>query len=199
MVDGDKDTLLDGVTATIKDGRIELTNLSPLLASKGRLSIWVSGKKWRICVTIEWGVFTSSDGQIQVKLPDLDAHTAVFFTHTEVTTPTRPLPGGVRRLLNFRLNAVNDQGAEIKQFDKSFTLELRYSVEDLEKAGITEESLQIAFFDEESDQWVLLETEVDTEAKIARTTLDHLTEFALWGEVDETVKTYPIFLPVLNR
>jgi len=43
------------VTATVQGNRIRLANLSPLLAQHGRLSIWISGNGWRVCIIIEWG------------------------------------------------------------------------------------------------------------------------------------------------
>jgi hypothetical protein len=199
LIDGDQATPIEGATAVIREGRIELTNIASLLAARGRISIWISGERWRICITIEWGRFTSTNGKVTVELPAREVHTAVLFTHTEIPTPTKVLPPNVLPVLLFTLKAANEDGAEINRFDQPYQLQLHYLDEELQETGIKEESLQLAFFNEQSGEWQPLPTEVDTENNIATAELDHLTEFALWGEPSEVQGLQQIYLPIIGR
>ncbi|MDQ3249409.1 MAG: hypothetical protein M3Q45_09440, partial [Chloroflexota bacterium] len=52
-------TPLPDVATEVSGNRIKLTNLSPLLAERGTISIWISGSRWRICVIITWGSETN--------------------------------------------------------------------------------------------------------------------------------------------
>lgn len=185
--------------AVIKDGRILLTNLSDTLAARGRISIWISGSRWRICIIIEWGRFASADGQVKVDLPATDAHAGVNLLYTAVQTPTHPLPLGKRSLRAFLLDAENSLGAEIDQLDGNYTLEVNYTDADLTKQGIVEGTLKLYVFDEATGQWVLVPTTVDAANNKAMGTLDHFTEFALLGDPIAQPTQRSLFLPLIQK
>ena len=187
------------VTAVLKDGSIILTNLADTLEARGRISIWLSGKRWRICVTIEWGVLRSPDGQVNVDLPASDAHAGIKIDYAEVQTPSNSLPPGKREVILFTLDAENSLGAVVYQLDDTYTIEVSYTDEELEAAGINESTLTIYVYDEATGAWVAIPTEVDTVNNKAIGTLDHFSEFALLGDESTSSVDDTIFLPIIQR
>ncbi|MCE7979722.1 MAG: hypothetical protein DYG89_00905 [Caldilinea sp. CFX5] len=185
--------------AMVKDGQILLTNLADTLAARGRISIWISGSRWRICIIIEWGRFTSTDGQVKVDLPATDAHAGVDLLYTSIQTPTHPLPPGKRGLRLFRLIAENSQGDAINQFEANYNLEVSYTDADLAKLGIVEGTLKLYFYDEATGQWVLVATTLDAPNNKAMGALDHFTEFALLGDPVAQPTTRSLFLPLIQK
>lgn len=185
--------------AVVKDGQILLTNLADTLAARGRISIWISGSRWRICIIIEWGRFASTDGQVKLDLPATDAHAGVNLLYTTVPTPTHPLPAGRRGLRTFRLNAENSTGEEITQLDDNYTLEVSYTDADLTNKGVTESTLKLYVFDEATGQWVLVPTTLDAANNKAMGTLDHFTEFALVGEPSSQPTQHAVLLPLIQK
>lgn len=185
--------------AVVKDGQILLTNLADTLAARGRISIWISGSRWRICIIIEWGRFASTDGQVKVDLPATDAHAGVDLLYTAVQTPTHPLPLGKRGLRLFRLVATNSQGDAINQFEANYNLEVSYTDADLAKLGINENTLKLYFFDETTDQWILIGTTLDAPTNKAVGALDHFTDFALLGDPVAQPTMRSLFLPLINK
>ena len=185
--------------AVVKDGQILLTNLADTLAARGRISIWISGSRWRICIIIDWGRFASTDGQVKVDLPATDAHAGVDLLYTAVQTPTHSLPPGKRVLRLFRLIAQNSQGDGINQFEANYTLEVSYTDADLAKLGLVESTLKLYFYDEATDQWVLVATTLDTPNNKAMGALDHFTEFALLGDPVVQPTARSLFLPLIQK
>ena len=169
-----------GVTALLRGHQIEITGLSAELAARGRIGIWISGSRWRLCIVVEWGKFTSRDNRVELDLPDLETHKGVAIDYSAISSPTKPLPIGRLRLQSFTLDAQDYVGRPVTQFDKEYTLEVHYTDEELVAAGVeNEESLQLAFLNEATGVWEPIPTVVDAENNIAIGRLDHFTEFAL--------------------
>lgn len=185
--------------AVVKDGQILLTNLADTLAARGRLSIWISGSRWRICIIIEWGRFTSNDGQVKLDLPATDAHAGVDLAYTAIQTPTHPLPPGKRALRLFRLLAANSEGGVINQFEANYSLEVSYTDADLTKLGVNETTLKLYFYDEATGQWIPIGTTLDAPNNKAVGALDHFTDFALLGDPIAQPTTRSLFLPLIQK
>ncbi len=92
---------LVGVTGTVQTNHIELTGLSNELAARGRIGIWISSGRWRICVIISWsrqanaevmvdGRAVKVDGvQAQVSGVDVDyGRLLALLGDAKVLTPT---------------------------------------------------------------------------------------------------------------
>ena len=177
-----------------------LTNVADTLAAQGRIGVWVSGTtlgvKWRICVVVSWGRFTSSDDRVTVDFAESDAHTHLQVTYTTVTSPTASPPSSATILHGFNLDAVNEAGTKVVQFDKTYLLIVHYTDEELAAANVPEESLQLAYWDEEKQEWVLIPTAVEAENNVAVGVLNHLTEFALWGSESGMTS---VLLPLISR
>ncbi|MEZ4863989.1 MAG: hypothetical protein R3C14_21905 [Caldilineaceae bacterium] len=189
----------DGVKAVVKDGQILFTNLADTLAARARLSIWISGSRWRICIIIEWGRFASPDGTVQVDLPATEAHAGVDVTYTGVTTPTHTLPTGKRKLLAFKLDAANDAGGSVTQLDGNYTLVVMYTDEQVAALGIDEESITIYVFDEATGAWVAVPTTVEAANNKATGTLNHFSDFALLGDTGASNAQPTLFLPIIQK
>lgn len=185
--------------AVVKDGQILLTNLADTLAARGRLSIWISGSRWRICIIIEWGRFTSNDGQVKLDLPATDVHAGVDLAYTAIQTPTHPLPPGKRSLRLFRLLAANSEGGVINQFEANYSLEVSYTDADLTKLGVNETTLKLYFYDEATGQWIPIGTTLDAPNNKAVGALDHFTDFALLGDPIAQPTTRSLFLPLIQK
>jgi len=185
--------------AVVKDGQILLTNLADTLAARGRISIWISGSRWRICIIIEWGRFSSTDGQVKLDLPATDAHAGVDLAYTAIQTPTHPLPPGKRGLRLFRLIAENGAGDAIHQFEANYNLEVSYTDADLAKLGINENTLKLYFYDEATSQWILIGTTLDAPNNKVAGALDHFTDFALLGDPVTQPTARSLFLPLVQR
>jgi hypothetical protein len=74
-------------------------------------------------------------------------------------------------------------GDSVTEFDEPLTITFTYTDEQL--GDMDEETLQIYYYDADAEEWIPLDTDVDTENNTATVTIDHLTIFALLGEVLE--------------
>lgn len=83
-------------------------------------------------------------------------------------------------------------GTEIETLAKDITITIPYSEGDLDALGVTADSLQLAFWDEESSSWKVLENFIiDKEKKVVVGTVSHLTRFALIAPADITPPQAP--------
>lgn len=89
----------------------------------------------------------------------------------------------------FYLNATDDTGNDVHQFDADLTLELRYTPEQLEALGIDDEDLTLLWFDPDAadadnesstgkgskGKWVSIATNIDPENHTATAKIDHFS------------------------
>jgi len=71
-----------------------------------------------------------------------------------------------------------DLGPDGATFDPSITLKYIYDPDDI-PAGITEEDLVIAYYDEDSNEWVELDSVVDPKTNTITTEISHFTAFSI--------------------
>ena len=74
-----------------------------------------------------------------------------------------------------------DLGPDGSTFDPPLSLTLQYN-QSLIPAGIDEDSIVIAYFDEDTGKWIELDSEVDTELNAVTARVPHFTLFAVIGE-----------------
>ena len=84
----------------------------------------------------------------------------------------------------FSITATVD-GEEVTELGDDVTICIEYSSADLDAAGGDPELITIAYFDEDSGEWEVLPTTVDTDAGIACATTNHLSEWAVLAEEEE--------------
>jgi hypothetical protein len=63
------------------------------------------------------------------------------------------------------------------------TIRIYYTLEQLSALGLDENSLKIFYFDATSNQWKELETQINTSDHYAQATIDHLSVWALFGQL----------------
>ena len=91
----------------------------------------------------------------------------------------------------FALTAQDASGNPVTQFDRPFTLVLRYGQESV--ANLREEDLVLHYWNQAAQQWVAIPTIVDVAANTLTVTLDHLTNFAVLES-----ERHHIYLPVVE-
>ena len=122
----------------------------------------------------------------------------VEIVHTELVSPTVELPEGKTALRSFLLDAADGEGNEIRQFKDFYVMKVCFSDEELKELGDLSK-LELAYFDEEKQEWVSVETKVDESGKCLFIKLDHFTEFAVLGQAETPAQTLQLFLPSVQR
>ncbi len=121
--------------------------------------------------------FTSQDGLLNLLITEgttaLDAEDEPL-TSVEFTADENPPSPGEASIIGQAYNLEPD-GA---RFDPPVTLTWRYTAADIPE-GVAEENLVIAYYDENADEWVALDSVVDPIEDIIRASVRHLTTFAI--------------------
>ncbi len=81
----------------------------------------------------------------------------------------------------FRITATVD-GEEVTELGADVTICIEYSDADVVAAGGDPALLTIAYFNEDSGEWEVLPTTVDTDAGIVCATTNHISDWAVFGE-----------------
>jgi hypothetical protein len=119
--------------------------------------------------------------------------TVVYQKHT---APSQVLPQGKTGLFSFTLNAYEGDIRPVTNFRQPYNLTVKYTAQQINAAGVEEESLGLAYLDEERGEWVEVSSQVDSGTKQVTAELDHFTEFALMGDTSALTNVY---LPVIVR
>ena len=123
-------------------------------------------------------------------------NSTVIITYTDLAAPSQPLPGGYTAVRSFALEARTSTGQSVTQFMQPFTITIDYIEAELASRGISEATLNIAFWN--GSAWVYLlpcaGCSVDTVNNRVIVVLDHLAEFALLGSSQRR-----LFLPLALR
>lgn len=144
------------------------------------------------------GSFTSEDGIVTVTVPSNAASEPITIYYNRLSSPTLPLPENSLFVQGFNLNALTDDGINITQFNNSLTVTVKYpSDSELAAAGVSEDRLVFAYWN--GSEWVEILPCSGCSQNLATNTLtvriDHLTEFALFGQSEEQA----IFLPFVVK
>jgi hypothetical protein len=108
----------------------------------------------------------------------------------DIAAPTQPTAGSRAVVRAFTLSALDAAGQPVTQFSRPLTLVVTYTNQELGERGISEDTLNVAYWD--GAAWAsLLPCEgcgIDLANNRATAVVDHLTEFALTGSAQ-------LFLP----
>ncbi len=154
----------------------------------GESSLWPISYDGYLLADVE---ITSTDGQVTIFIPqgtrclDSAGHRLTKLTvETVGESPQLPetyiLLGGV----GYKF------GPSGATFNPPFKLTLAYDEKNLPE-GVKEETLVIAYYDENAAQWVELESVVDTENNTVSAFVEHFTTFAVIGKVVPPVTPTP--------
>jgi hypothetical protein len=134
---------------------------------------------------------TVSSGEIWAIFPEGAVAITTTATYRQITAPTVPLDDEFTFLRSFTLEASTIAGDAVTDFAQSFEIIFRYA------EGENPSGLTFVVLNEESDQWELVPTSMDTNNKRVIGVLDRVGEFALFtGDITD-VPT--IYLPLIKR
>jgi hypothetical protein len=97
----------------------------------------------------------------------------------ELLIVDEPPPLPTQHLL---VGSASDLGPDGSTFDPALRLTLQYFDSQV-PAGVAEEDLTIAYFDEDAGEWIELEGDVDTAANTVTTRVRHFTTFVILGDI----------------
>jgi hypothetical protein len=121
--------------------------------------------------------FTSQDGRLNLLITTgttaLDADDEPL-TSVEFTADENPPSPGEASIIGQAYN-LEPAGAT---FEPPVTLTWEYTEADISE-GVVEEDLVIAYYDENADEWVALDSDVDSIKDIIIASVEHLTTFAI--------------------
>lgn len=144
------------------------------------------------------GTVENEEKDFAIEFPPNAVDENVEIVHTELVSPTVDVPEGKTPLRSFLLDASDGEGNEIRQFKDFYVMKVCFSDEELKELGDLSK-LELAFFDEEKQEWVSVETKVDESGKCLFIKLDHFTEFAVLGDAETPAQTLQLFLPSVQR
>ncbi len=152
-------------------------------------------------ITKEQGGVLGVGGVMTATFPSNAVTETVELIHTELISPTAPLPQGRQALRSFLLDAEGGNGDPVDQFAEPFQLKLCNP--DATVGIDVWEHAVINFFDEDTGAWTPLPTTFDPATGCLSTEVDHLTEFAVLDSDDNSggngEGTVPLYLPALSR
>jgi hypothetical protein len=146
------------------------------------------------------GVIEATDhsfGNFQLILPAGATDVPLTLLYRPGISDTVPLPGALAGLDFFALDAFQPDGTSKEQFDKPWTLEIKYDPADL--GGQDEGGLRCLYLDEADDQWKPVASSVDAAADTLRCEADHFTDFAVAAGPTQPSLDQTIYLPVVTN
>lgn len=136
-------------------------------------------------------ITTTSSITINLSFPP-DA-VAQPITVTIGLTTSQPVSSGLLFVGQpFVVEARDTNGTLVTTFAQPFTITIHY--DDADVAGVDEASLKLYFWDANAGEWVEIPTSVDTAANTLTANVDHLTTFALLGQVAQQ-----LYLPLILK
>lgn len=123
----------------------------------------------------------TEDGGFRVLVPAGATNRPATVSVAEVSEQDAPPPGpGMFMVAGqiFQITIEDENGQLIRQFDEPLVLTFRYDPSQL-PAGATEEDLQVFYWDEDLQAWVLVPSEHDAATGTIVARVNHLTVFAL--------------------
>lgn len=148
-------------------------------------------------------ILTSADGRVRVRFPAKTFARGLALSYrnlaealVDIPSRTRPqlLANGRRIVLPFVLNATDDAGTEIHQFDAPIELTVRYTPEVLQAIGLPVADLSLFWFDEDAQQWLPIPTTNDPDAQTLTATVDHFSSFTIGDGLSPSTA----FIPTLQ-
>jgi hypothetical protein len=143
------------------------------------------------------GKLASSDGRIQLTFPPAAVAEDIEIVSTILLTETASLLENHTTLSHFAVNAADAADNEVTSFAAPLQMDL--CVDGAQRQNL--DAAFVAYFDENTDRWVEIDSQVDLENGCVTAAVDHLTEFALlrddslsFGEDNST-----IFLPIVTK
>ena len=134
----------------------------------------------------EGGELTSPDGRVQLDFPPDAVSESTVVTYTRRTAPSQSTGGLVFAGTSFEISATDTSGNPVSNFSRTFNMTVAYADNNWQSAGIANETtLNVYWWDGTAWNGLLPCTGCshDTDSNEFVISLDHLTEFALQGQI----------------
>jgi hypothetical protein len=136
---------------------------------------------------------TDEGGEAKVEFPanSVSGDTTVTITPTATTASTvssfvAAVTSGSQVVGGFVYNFSATSGGEtVTTFEDNVTITITYTDDQIE--GLDEDTLTISYWDETNEEWVELETTIDTTTNTLTVVINHFTYFAVIGQEEEEV------------
>lgn len=102
-------------------------------------------------------------------------------------------------LRRFTLEAVGENGEAVDNFAADYAMQLPYSDEEVQNAGLDEATLRCQWLDETTNEWQPVASSVDAANNLLTCTADHFTEFAVTGDAQAGTMSHRLFLPTVTK
>jgi len=210
-IEGVKITLLqDGAPVArgvVRNGQVALPILNAFNPDKpyelsasdatGMSVLLDAGKATGNVTPEQGGNIQDENGRIKVDFPAgaVDQPTTLILSDIVVGGGA----GGGPHVRRFTLEAVDENGETVDQFGAAYNMQLPYTDEELQQAGLQEETLRCQWLDETTGEWKPVQSSVDMVNNILTCQADHFTEFAVTGDAKPVEMANTLFLPVVKR
>lgn len=211
-LDGAELTLLqDGVPVArglVRNGQVALPLLSKFDPAKpyelsasdanGASVLLDAGKATGNVTPDQGGNIQDDQGLVKVEFPAGAVDQPATLLLSDIIVGSGP--GGGPHVRRFTLEAVNENGETVDEFAANYAMHLPYTDEEVQNAGLNEETLRCQWLDETTGEWQPVTSSVDTANNILTCQADHFTEFAVTGDtVQPAAPTSQIFLPLVTK
>jgi hypothetical protein len=141
---------------------------------------------------------TPDPGNISITFPPMAVTATTTLTYTLLPLPAHDLANFRFAGRAFTLEASDEQGRPVTNFERPFTMTIAYDGDDLFAAGAFPSELNLTYWDGANWQNILpcAGCSNDTDNRIVTVVIDHLSEFALLADTSTRSHTY---LPVITK
>nr|WP_207683521.1 toxin TcdB middle/N-terminal domain-containing protein [Desulfonema magnum] len=127
------------------------------------------------------GTVVLQDGSARAEFPPGAVSERLTITIKKLEGPATPPPNGGFVLIGsaYEITAEDSEGNPVTVFDEEIEISLKYYPESL--GEIDESELKIHYFDEDSGQWIAMQSELNLDNHTVTILTDHLTKFAIFA------------------
>lgn len=166
-------------------------------AADGMSILLDAGKATSDVTPEQGGAIQDEAGRVKVEFPAgaVDQPTTLLMSDIIVGGG----PGSGPHVRRFTLEAVGENGEAVDEFAAAYAMELPYTDEEVQNAGLNEETLRCQWLDETTGEWKPVASSVDLANNVLTCQADHFTEFAVTGDAAPVEMTNTLFLPLVTR
>ena len=129
----------------------------------------------------------------EVVVNEIERDSVIIIKNITLPEGVNP-PPGTYKVLGTYVQIASETGEEI---GGNFTIKMYYNPEELAELGIDENSLKIYYWDSDKSEWVAVETYLNSEEHYVWAYVDHLSIWAVMGQVAKPIWTETWFLATL--
>ncbi|MBO8172884.1 MAG: S-layer homology domain-containing protein [Bacillaceae bacterium] len=129
--------------------------------------------------------FETEDGHVTVSIPGGTLNTPVTLYVKEVQEHEPPSPEGMFRIgtKTYQITLEDENGNERHQFTNNISIEFEYDADEI-PPGSSEEDLQVFYWDDDLQHWIVLPSDQDVNDDTITAYVDHLTMFTVMAAPD---------------